>query len=297
MIKTTPKTFVTQPVYKQPGLILSAVLWLATLWAKLHYRVSYDRESLKAIRAIKGPVLVIASHHCPLDFAFLTYALFPRRLSIMTAANIYYTKFGKFVRAMKSCIPKKQFTTDFSSVKSARKMLDAGVSVLIYPEARYSLDGRNGKISESLYKLIKWLRVPVISAKCNMAYQTRPRYIDDFRRGRVKVDIKETLTPEDCANLSVDEIKVRLTPWLTFNDMEYQQANNVCFRGKKGYAEGLPDLLYKCPRCGAEFRHKAQGDIMECTACGNMVGIDGYNVITPASKDSVCHTRIDYWYG
>lgn len=133
------------------------------------FGVKYDRAQLKAIRAIKGPALIVASHHGPLDFAFLTYAMYPKRLSIVTAANIYYKKgVQRLLKTIKSAIPKKQFTTDYSSVKSIRKMLDAGVSVVVYPEARYSLDGRQGRVSDSIYKLTKWLKVPVVTLKCNM---------------------------------------------------------------------------------------------------------------------------------
>ncbi len=173
---------------------------------------------------------------------------------------------------------------------------DAGVSVVVYPEARYSLDGRQGRVSDSIYKLIKWLKVPVVTLKCNMSYQVRPRYVNDFRKGRVIVETAVALSAEECAALTSDEIKARLQPWLTYNDLAYQEQAKQCFKGKKGYAEGLPDLLYKCPKCGAEFAHKARGNYMECAVCGNTVEIDGYNVIRPVGKGSVCPSRIDYWY-
>ncbi|MDD3947777.1 MAG: lysophospholipid acyltransferase family protein, partial [Clostridia bacterium] len=296
-MKNKEKTCIVQPAYKQPNFFLYGILWLVIVFANRIFGVKYDRAQLKAIRAIKGPALIVASHHGPLDFAFLTYAMYPKRLSIVTAANIYYKKgVQRLLKTIKSAIPKKQFTTDYSSVKSIRKMLDAGVSVVVYPEARYSLDGRQGRVSDSIYKLIKWLKVPVVTLKCNMSYQVRPRYVNDFRKGRVIVETAVALSAEECAALTSDEIKARLQPWLTYNDLAYQQQAKQCFKGKKGYAEGLPDLLYKCPKCGAEFAHKARGNYMECAVCGNTVEIDGYNVIRPVGKGSVCPSRIDYWY-
>lgn len=291
------KACVAQPVYKKPNLFLYCVLWIASQYAKLHYKVTYNKNQLKEIRTVKSPVLVIASHHGPLDFAFVARAMMPRRLSFVTAANIYYISgLGGLFRMTKSNIPKKQFTTDYSSVKSIRKMLDAGVSVVMYPEARYSLDGRNGRISDATYKLIKWLKVPVVTIKCNMVYQTRPRYINDFRTGRVFVEAAVALTPQDCQELPLDQIKQRIQPWLTFNDLEYQEQHKQHFKGKKGYAEGLPDLLYKCPKCGSEFANIAKGDVMSCKVCGNAVEIDGYNVIKPVRKDCAYFRRIDLWY-
>jgi 1-acyl-sn-glycerol-3-phosphate acyltransferase/uncharacterized Zn finger protein (UPF0148 family) len=291
------KTAVVQPRYKKPNPLLYFVLWVGTLYIRLFYRATFDRQALKKVRSVKGPVIIVASHHGPMDFTFATQAVFPKRVSFVTAANIYYKPFlGWLFRFTKSNIPKKQFTTDFASVKSIRRMLDAGVSVALYPEARFSIEGRNSRVSDSVFKLVKWLKVPVVTIKCNMSYQIRPRYIDDFRRGKVIIDVANPISAADCETLSVAEIKERLTPWLTFNDMEYQEAAKQYFRGKKGYAEGLPDLLYKCPKCGAEFAHKASGDIMECAVCGNSVEIDGYNAIKPHKEGSRCFRRVDLWY-
>ena len=42
-------------------------------------------------------------------------------------------------------------------------------------------------------------------------------------------------------------------------------------------AEGLEKILYKCPRCGAEFKNVTKGNVMKCEQCGNTVeyGRDG----------------------
>jgi 1-acyl-sn-glycerol-3-phosphate acyltransferase/DNA-directed RNA polymerase subunit RPC12/RpoP len=288
------KRCITPPTFRQPSFVKYFILYLATVWAKLHYRVRYNKESLRAVRAIRGPVLVVGSHHSALDFAFMVYSMFPRRMSIVVASNLYYTSMAKFIRAIKTCIPKKQFASDPASVMDIRKMLNAGVSVAIFPAGRHSITGKGERVSDSVYKLVKWLKVPVIVQKYNMSYQTRPRYAPDFRRGKVIVETEVLLTAEDCVRMSTEEIKAKFAPWFRFNDFEYQERTGTLFKSKAGYAKGLEDLLYKCPKCGLDFVQATEGNTIFCKACGNKAVIDGYGKITPVC-DSIAPCRIDLW--
>jgi len=294
-MKSKPKICVPPPKFRQPNFFLYLILFFGTVWVKLHYRVHYDKASLKAARAVKGPVLLVGSHHSGLDFAYMVYSMFPRRMSIVVAANGYYNNgVARFFRAIGTCIPKKQFSTDIGSVMDIRKMLNAGVSVALFPAGRHSITGRGERVSDSVYKLIKWLKVPVVAQKYNMSYQTRPRYALDFRRGKVIVDTEILLTAEDCARLTVEEIKAKFAPWLTFNDLEYQERTGTLFEGKAGYAKGLEDLLYKCPKCGLDFVQAVDGNALFCTACGNRAVIDGYGKITVRGT-SMAPRRVDLW--
>lgn len=296
MTKKPDKSCIIPPKFQKPNRFLYFVLFVATLWARRHYRIRYKKEALKAVRKIKGPVLVIGTHHGPYDFAVMISAMYPKRMSIVVAANLYYSKiYAKAVRMLKTCIPKKQFTSDLGSVKNIKKMIDAGISVALYPEGRFSIDGKNGRYADSVNRLIKWLGVPVVFIKCNASYHIRPRYAEDHRIGRLDAEVKTLFTAEEVKNLTVEEISARLKEEMSFNDMEYQAENGIAFKGKLGTATGLPNLLYKCPKCGAEFKHKTEGNAIFCTVCGNRAVLDEYGKITP-DEGSVAPERIDFWY-
>lgn len=290
------KTCIVQPKFKQPNPFYYFILWAASLWGKHHFHMNFDKKQLKAVRKIKGPVLVIASHHGPVDFAAVTYAMYPKRLSIVTASNLFYhEKFGALIRRFASCIPKKQFTTDYTSVKNIKKMLDAGVSVLVYPEGRFSIAGKNGRMSDTIFRLIKWLKVPVVFMQSHACYHILPKYATDFRVGRMDVHCETLFTAEECEKLDIASVQEKVKQRFAFNDYDYQQEHHIAYYGKNGATHQMEYLLYKCPACGAEFCHKTYDKYMECEVCGNKIEMDEYSVIRPIGN-AAFFERPDYWY-
>ena len=69
---------------------------------------------------------------------------------------------------------------------------------------------------------------------------------------------------------------------LGYNSLRFDDNRNLVEENRKisrchKRAEGLEKILYKCPRCGAEFKNVTKGNVMKCTQCGNTVeyGRDG----------------------
>jgi 1-acyl-sn-glycerol-3-phosphate acyltransferase len=288
------KKTVPSPKFKKANIFLYSILCAVCLWARIHFRIKFKREELKAVRRLESPVLVLCTHHSGYDFAILSSALFPKRLSIVVAENVYYSPFGKFARAVGNSIPKKQGLSDASTVMNIKKMLNAGLSVAIFPEGRFSIDGTEGKVSPTLFKLLKWLKVPVVLLVSHGSYQIRPRWANDYRVGKVRPELKVLFTPEELEKLSEKEIREKFTSNFRFNDFVFQTENNIRVKTKRGNAEGLRHLLYKCPKCGAEFAHEENGDFMECGVCGNKIFFDDYGRISPVG-DSAYFERPDLW--
>ncbi|MFA5449870.1 MAG: lysophospholipid acyltransferase family protein [Clostridia bacterium] len=290
------KSSVKQPRYKKPSIFVYFILWIAALYAKIRFRIRTNREEIKAARKVKSPVLVLGNHSSPIDFIFMVHTLFPKRLGFVVAAGLYYDKrYAWAIKLLGGAIPKKQFSTDYSVVKNVKKMTDAGVSIGIYPEGRCSMDGRESPISEAIYKLIKWLKIPVIMVCAEGAYLSRPRYATDFRRGQVKVSVKTILGEGEAETLSLEEIKERLLSNMKYNDFKYQRENNIRVKGKKGTTVGVERLIYKCPKCKAEFKHITEGNFLHCTACENHVELTEYGELIVADGDKA-FDRLDLWY-
>lgn len=296
MKKIVEKRSVVRLKYKKPNPFVYVVLLAASYLAKWLFHFHVDKNDLKAARKIKSPVLILANHQSPLDFLFMTNAMSPKRLSFVVAANMFYDKrYAWALRLIGRCIPKRQFTSDFTSVKHIRNMIMAGVSVVVYPEGRCSIDGTEGYINPAIYKLIKWLHVPVILVKSRGAYLTRPRYAEDFRKGKVEAEVKKILTAEDCSDLSLVEIENRICSQFGANDFLYQRQNNIVYKVKYGHAHGMKNLLYQCPKCGAEFEMTENGDSLECGVCGYAVHFDCTNQMTAKEGDPVFE-RVDLWF-
>ena len=78
------------------------------------------------------------------------------------------------------------------------------------------------------------------------------------------------------------------------NEHADQLESGVKFHGTR-YAEGLERLLYRCPKCGAEFAITSKGDTLTCGNCKNTVRYSKKGGLHPVG-DSVCPERIDTWF-
>jgi|AGTN01.1.fsa_nt_gi 1-acyl-sn-glycerol-3-phosphate acyltransferase len=293
---SSPKTYIPKPVFKKPNFFVYILLYLATVWAKVFFRIKIDKKGKKAARNLKGPVLLLGTHRSPVDFAIMVNAIFPKKMTFVVAEHVYFEKgVGGLIRALRRCIPKKQFMADISTVKNIKKMIDAGVSVGLYPEGRCTVDGRGGEIGEATGKLVKWLGVPVVFVKSYGSYHSRPRYGNGLRRGKIISEILILVAKEEARTLSVAEINRRIKEAADVDEFKYQRDNKIAFIGKAGPAEGFENLLYKCPKCGREFTVKSSRDELFCEICGNRVKIDEKGFFTPVG-DSVCFEGAELWY-
>ncbi|MDD4840021.1 MAG: lysophospholipid acyltransferase family protein [Clostridia bacterium] len=243
----------------------------------------------------KGVYLIVANHASPLDFLSYIGILFPKRQNFVVAENmLYYNKFISRVLIKFGAILKKQFYSDFTCVRGIKKYLDAGIPVLFCPEGKVSDDGITQTIVPSTGKLAKWLGYPVVSVTIRGSSLVRPKWAKTIRRGKIVLDCDVALSKEEVERLSANDINEKIQKSIFNNDHIFQQEREIKFRGKK-LAEGLENILYKCPKCGAEFEMIGQKDILRCSVCGNTAryGTDG--TISPLGEDSTVFPRIDLW--
>ena len=232
----------------------------------IRYGFKVDKS---AIKGMKGPFLVLGNHTSWVDFLYFSNCVYPHPMNVVVTSNVFYMKFlGKLFTDF-GAIPKKQFTSDFSCIKHIKRNLDNGNSVLLFPEGRITVDGSTGYIAPSIGKLIKFLNCPVIKGITVGSYVTRPKW-GKKRPGKVTLKMEPLLSTDDIGDMSNEEIYEYILKNFSYDD-------NVAFKeqNRKVYglrlAETLEKLLYKCPRCGAEFKNVSKYRTFRCTACGNTV--------------------------
>lgn len=254
----------------------------------------------KAFKAQKksGAMLVLSNHLSAYDFIHFASAMRGTPLNFVVAENMMYSTpiFAKLISKYHA-ITKKQYYADVQCIKNIKKYLDSGVSVLMCPEGKVSADGTTGAILPSVARLVEWLGYPVGVIKMQGASLSRPKWAYNLRfvrRGHVYADCDMLMTSEQTKTLSKEEILDKICTALDHNEHKWQIENGVVFKGKN-YAEGLDRLLYRCPRCGAEFDMHSKGNHIVCGRCANDVvyGFDGRLI---ACGDSVTPQRIDLWY-
>jgi ribosomal protein S27AE len=167
------------------------------------------------------------------------------------------------------CMETKKFTTDVQLVREMKTMLkEKKSSVLMFPEAGYSLDGRATVLPDSLGKCVKALGVPVVMVTTRGAFLRQPLYNNlKKRKLSVTAEVEYLLSPADNAEKSMTELNGIIQDKFAFDNFRDQKEKGIVI-DEPDRAEGLERVLYKCPNCGVEHKMAGAGTRLTCGACG-----------------------------
>ncbi|MRS02262.1 1-acyl-sn-glycerol-3-phosphate acyltransferase [bacterium] len=280
-------------VPKPNAFLYYTVCFFAGLYFRWVLGLRVDRS---AIKGIKPPFFVVAGHASWLDFITVTVALFPRRMNYIAAYNFYRDPVLKFLLGLMGVISKNQFTRDNQAILKTRYAIECGRIVAIFPHGCLSNEGRPGGFAApSIAKLIKTFKIPVVAVQINGAYLTRPRWTKRTRRGRMDATVTILFTGEELSTLSADVVYRRLIDAIDFDDYRWQRNHNVAFRGSH-LAEGAELVLYKCPKCNAEFTLRSRGNKLFCLGCDNEAVMNSKLFFEPGKSSSIVYDGFDNWY-
>lgn len=242
--------------------------WTGLIWVLSKFALigkDYKVEKI-GMEGLKPPYIMLSNHMHFIDFELAAMGTGMHPLSNVVSIDGYVIKF--FLLEWIGAICTRKFTTDLHLVKSIRKVLQRGDVLSMYPEARYSPCGTTAFLPESLGKLIRMNKVPVVAVVHHGNHLYAPFW--NFRNKRkvpLHTTMKLILTPEQIAGMSVDQINRTLREALDYDDYRYQKENGI--RITEAYrAEGLHKVLYQCPHCLTESKMASSGSELYCTACG-----------------------------
>lgn len=240
--------------------------WLIWILSKCALLGKKYRVEQIGTEGLKPPYMMLSNHMHFIDFELAAMATWPHSVSNVVSIDGYVIKF--FLLEWIGAIATRKFTTDVHLVKSIRKVLQRGDILAMYPEARYTPCGTRAFLPDSLGKLVKMNKVPVVAVVHRGNHLYAPFW--NFRHKR-KVPLHTTfkliLTPEQIAGMSVEEINAALRRELSYDDYRYQKENGI--RITEPYrAEGLHKVLYQCPHCMTESEMDSKGTEIFCTSCG-----------------------------
>jgi 1-acyl-sn-glycerol-3-phosphate acyltransferase/DNA-directed RNA polymerase subunit RPC12/RpoP len=280
-------------VAKPNAFLYYSVVFLAGLYFRWLLGLRVDRSAIKGFRP---PFFVLAGHGSWLDFFIVAIALYPHRMNYMAAYNFFRNPVLKFLMGLMGVIPKNQFTSDNQALLKTKYVIGCGGIVAIFPHGCLSNEGRPGGFAApSIAKLLKAFKVPVVAVQINGGYLTRPRWTKRIRRGRMDATVTRIFNREELNTLSFDDIYRRVLSSIDFDDYQWQRKNKVTFRGIH-LAEGAEMVLYKCPKCLAEFTLRSKGNILFCLNCDNEALVNNKLFFEPGKEDSIVFDGFDNWY-
>lgn len=242
----------------------------------------------------REPCLYLMNHSSFIDLEIASVILFPRRFSIVSTTDGFVGK--NLLMRLLGCIPTKKFILDLGLVKDmiyAVKELKS--SVLLFPEAGYSLDGRSTRLPDSLGQFIKMLGVPVVMIETQGAFSRQPLYNSlKKRRVRVSAEMRYLVSSEEIQQRSADEINALVKEQFSF-DAFLQQSENQIRIDEPDRADELQRLLYKCPNCLTEGKMRGLGVTLTCEACGKVHRLNETGTLT-TTDGNTAFRHVPDWY-
>ena len=247
---------------RQPKIIV----WLIWLLSKIALiGKDYKVEKIN-LEGLKPPYILLSNHMYFIDFELAAMATYPHRVNNVVSIDGYYRR--PWLMELIGAICTRKFTMDLHLVKSIRKVLKRGDILSMYPEARYSPCGTTSFLPESLGKLIKMNKVPVVAVVHRGNYLHSPFW--NFRKKRkvpLHTTVTQILTTQQINNMTVEEINNEVKQALSYDDYRYQKENGIKVT-EPFRAEGLHKVLYHCPNCMTESKMASKGTEIFCTECG-----------------------------
>lgn len=255
--------------YKTAKYPIRQPKWLTWLIWVLSKIMTWGKDfTLETINmeGLKPPYIIFSNHMAFIDFELSAMVTYPNRVNNVVNIDGYHMM--PWLLTWIGSICTRKFTNDIHLVKSIRRVVQNGDILCLYPEARYTPIGTTAFLPESLGRLVKMNKVPlvVVTHHGNHLYSPFWAYANK-RKVPMRTVFRQVLTAEQVASMSVDEINAAIREAMQYDEYRYQQENGILIT-EKYRAEGLHKVLYQCPHCHSEFSMDSKGAEIFCKHCG-----------------------------
>ena len=250
---------------KKPNIIFKTLLKILSNGDLKATNFTYNKINMDKLGK-KEPCLILMNHSSFIDLKIISKVFYPRSINIICTSDGFIGK--KWLMRNLGCVPTNKFVSDAKLVKDMVYCVNTlKDSILMYPEASYSFDGTATPLPQTLGKLLKLLKVPVIMVKTYGAFSRDPLYNNlQLRNVKVSADIEYLLSPQEIQQKTVEELNNILKDKFTFDSFKWQQENDITI-DESFRADCLNRVLYKCPHCKNEGNLIGKGITIKCNSC------------------------------
>ncbi|MGN0823107.1 MAG: hypothetical protein ACI4NG_04975 [Candidatus Gallimonas sp.] len=246
------------------------------------------------MEGIKPPYLLLATHASMMDFYVMFKATAPYRANNVVAIDAVRDVGDGIMRIM-GCICKRKFVKDLNLIRNMRYAAEKyGDIVCVYPEARYSLDGCESFLPDSVGKMCRLMGIPVVVLRMYGNFVMSPQWNKEEQYLPLRADLELVATAEETRALTVSELNGRIRAAFRRDDFAYQAENGYEIDNPKR-AKGLHSILYQCPHCKKEFGMYSEGTRIWCSACGKSWGMSALGELS-AEEGETEFSHIPDWF-
>jgi len=275
---------------KKEKFFLTPLAYLLSFPAVWKRKLKINKVNMKGL---KPPYLLLCTHHAFIDFKVTTAAIFPHRANYIVAIDGFIGR--EWLLRNVGGIGKRKFTNDTKLVKQIKYSLEKlKYIVAIYPEARYSLVGTTAILPDSLGKIVKLMKHPVVVLNMHGNYLSQPVWNLKERKNPLVADMTQIITKEDIESITLDEINKRINEAFVYDEYTWQFDNKIKI-DDPNRAKNLHKVLYQCPHCLKEHEMASDTNMIWCNACKKSYEMDEYGKLH-ATEGETEFSHIPDWY-
>ena len=290
-VMALPKRKHKKPI--KPSILFRTLLKLVSLPDLIDTKFKCNKIGMERLGK-KEPAFFLVNHSCFLDLEIVPSVLYPRPFNIVATTDAFIGK--EWLMRQIGCISTNKFVTEMSLIRDMMHTVkNLNSSVVMFPEAGYSFDGRSVPLPDTLGKMVKMMGVPLCTIITKGAFSRDPLY-NNLQKRKVKVtaDMKYLLSAEEIAEMTPEQIQEIILKEFSFDSFSWQKENKIKI-DEPFRADGLNRILYKCPHCKAEGKMMGEGTDITCQECGASYHMDEYGALSCKNGESK-FTSITDWY-
>ncbi len=240
------------------------------------------------------PYLLLVNHSSMVDFNLMLKATHPYPVNNVMSLEGFNTYTEPLMRSL-GVIGKRKYVSDVTLIRNIKYSLHTLKNIFVlFPEARYSLDGATSYITPSTAGLIKLMKVPVAVLQIKGNFITNPQWRKKNVFNYVEAHMKKLLDEDEVKTLDTDAIYERILDAFAYDDYKWQIENDIII-DDPDRARGLHCLLYKCPNCQSEGKTDSAGDTLWCNECGKRWHQDEHGVLHAEDGNTEFNGHIPSW--
>ena len=179
------------------------------------------------MKGVEGPYLMLVTHSSMVDFFAMSVAVAPYRPNNVMTLEGFNTYTEPLMRSL-GVLGTRKYITDLNLIKNIRYCIQKLKNpFVLFPEARYSLDGCTSHIPESIGKLAKMLRVPVLVLRIHGNFVTCPQWNKIDKKTHIEAELIQIITKEETKTLTVEEMNERIKKNFEYDDFKWQLENKI----------------------------------------------------------------------
>ena len=249
---------------KTPDSVLYTFFFrVVDILRKRSQRLRIDSEKLKGV---KPPYIVLVNHGSFYDFYYVNRLIRDNNPALVVNRHLVSMPIIRTLAKKAGIIPKRLFNVDFNVPKGILRSVKSGYSVVVFPEGRLSLTGKNYPIVEKGGALYKKLGADIVFVRISGAYFSKPKWRKRFFRSDIDVCVDRVISKEELAGITGEELDGIIAEELSYDE----SLDPVNTYSRKDMAKGLENALYRCIDCGELYSTKGVGNDLVCGKCGSV---------------------------